>query len=204
MIRNARIVLILTTIVFALTSTGCIGRFAAFNRFLSWNQKVDPDPYTQEAIFLVFTIIPVYETLFLADLIVFNSIEFWSGENPMVSDAEYQKTVQSGDERAVQTVRRAGNLKSMTVEYYRKGKLDRTLVLSRQAGQSEFDGILVKQNGTAEAFRIQSGTDGLVLSRFDPADGPIITVFNGPDLDRLSRQVAEIIGSQTPQVASAH
>ena len=34
-------------------------------------------------VFLAFHIVPVYEVAYLADILVLNSIEFWSGSNPV-------------------------------------------------------------------------------------------------------------------------
>jgi hypothetical protein len=65
--------------------TGCIGPFNAFNGMVHWNQKVTDSKWGNEAIFLGLFIIPVYEVMFLADLIIFNSIEFWSGSNPIAA-----------------------------------------------------------------------------------------------------------------------
>ena len=40
--------------------------------------------WANEAIFLGLNIIPVYGFAYLADIVVFNSIEFWTGESAEV------------------------------------------------------------------------------------------------------------------------
>lgn len=57
-----------------------------------WNQGVS-NKFVNELIFLAFHIVPVYEIAYLADALVLNSIEFWSGSNPTASIGEV-KTVQ--------------------------------------------------------------------------------------------------------------
>ena len=65
-----------------LTTPSCIGSFSLTNRLLGWNQNVG-NKFINELVFFAFWILPVYEVCALADVIVLNSIEFWSGTNPM-------------------------------------------------------------------------------------------------------------------------
>lgn len=70
------------TISLSLVSTSCIGSFSLTNKLLSWNQQVG-NKFVNELVFFAFWIIPVYEISALADVLVLNSIEFWSGSNPV-------------------------------------------------------------------------------------------------------------------------
>ena len=65
----------------------CIGSFALFNKVKNWNEHVG-DKFVNEIVFVAMWILPVYELCFTADLLVLNSIEFWSGENPALAQAE--------------------------------------------------------------------------------------------------------------------
>lgn len=88
-------------IVLAISSsmmfTSCIGSFALTNNVLSWNKQVG-NKFVNTLIFTAFWIVPVYELSILADALVINSIEFWSGSNPVTAetkiidgkDAKYQ------------------------------------------------------------------------------------------------------------------
>ena len=64
--------------------TSCIGSFALTNKLLSWNRSIG-SKIVNELVFIGFWILPVYEVSALADVLVINSIEFWSGSNPMAS-----------------------------------------------------------------------------------------------------------------------
>lgn len=66
----------------AMLSTSCIGSFALTNKLLAWNRSVS-NKIVNEIVFIGFWILPVYEVSALADILVINSIEFWSGSNPM-------------------------------------------------------------------------------------------------------------------------
>ena len=67
--------------------TSCIGSFAMTNKVLSWNKQVG-NKFVNELVFFAFRILPVYEVTSIADLLVINSIEFWSGTNPMTASVK--------------------------------------------------------------------------------------------------------------------
>lgn len=76
-----------------ITMTSCIGSFSLTNRLLGWNQHVG-NKFVNELVFFAFWILPVYEVSCLADVLVLNSIEFWSGSNPM---AKGDKIIEGND-----------------------------------------------------------------------------------------------------------
>jgi hypothetical protein len=64
-----------------LAVSGCLApanNWKTFNSLTTWNEKVTDNKWYNELIFLGLNIIPVYGIAFLADEIVFNSIEFWN------------------------------------------------------------------------------------------------------------------------------
>ncbi|MDD2961598.1 MAG: DUF3332 domain-containing protein [Muribaculaceae bacterium] len=75
-------VAIVLAISSSLMFTSCIGSFALSNKVLSWNKQVG-NKFVNELVFFAFWILPVYELTVLADVVVINSIEFWSGSNPV-------------------------------------------------------------------------------------------------------------------------
>lgn len=77
----------------SMLSTSCIGSFALTNKLLTWNKTIS-NKFVNELVFFAFWIIPVYEVSAFADVVVFNSIEFWSGNNPVA----YGKKVIDGQD----------------------------------------------------------------------------------------------------------
>lgn len=71
----------------------CIGSFSLTNKVLSWNHQVG-SKFVNELVFFAFWILPVYEVTSLADLFVINSIEFWSGNNPVEASVKVVDTDQ--------------------------------------------------------------------------------------------------------------
>ncbi len=67
--------------------TSCIGSFSLTNKLLAWNKTID-NKFVNELVFFAFWVLPVYEVSALADVLVLNSIEFWSGENPVASSKQ--------------------------------------------------------------------------------------------------------------------
>jgi hypothetical protein len=61
----------------------CLGPNRLFNKLHDWNLGATENRWANEGIFLVCTIIPVYGVCYLIDIVVLNSIEWLSGENPM-------------------------------------------------------------------------------------------------------------------------
>lgn len=70
------------TLALTLTGTSCIGTFSLTNKLLSWNRQVG-NKVVNELVFFAFWVLPVYEISVLADSLILNSIEFWSGNNPV-------------------------------------------------------------------------------------------------------------------------
>lgn len=64
--------------------SSCIGSFGLTNKVYTWNKSVG-DKFVNELVFLVFCAVPVYEFAVFIDAILLNSIEFWTGDNPVAA-----------------------------------------------------------------------------------------------------------------------
>lgn len=72
--------------------SSCIGSFGLFNKVRDWNSGISDSKFVNELLFIALHIVPVYEICYFADIVVLNSIEFWSGSNPVAKAGEV-KTV---------------------------------------------------------------------------------------------------------------
>jgi hypothetical protein len=86
-----------TFTVGTLSTTGCFGKFAAFNSLREWNGKFSKNKFINWLVFLVLNIIPVYGILFIGDALIINSIEFWTGSNPIALGDTYRETDANGN-----------------------------------------------------------------------------------------------------------
>jgi hypothetical protein len=73
-----------------LTATSCIGPNNAFNGVTAWNTRVTDSKWWNELIYVGMWVVPVYEVVFTLDVLVFNSFEFWGGENPIDAPGKYE------------------------------------------------------------------------------------------------------------------
>lgn len=85
---------IVATLLCSMTMSSCIGSFRLTNSVLKWNNQVG-SKFLNEVVFFAFWVLPVYEVTSLADLLVLNSIEFWSGRNPLEASTKIVTTGES-------------------------------------------------------------------------------------------------------------
>ncbi len=82
--------------------SSCIGSFGLTNKLLDWNKGVD-SKFVNELVFIAFHIVPVYPIAVLADILVINSIEFWSGDNPVADVGSVKKVETNEGTYAIET-----------------------------------------------------------------------------------------------------
>jgi hypothetical protein len=95
--RARRLRTVVATAVLAgflpLTTAGCFGQFQVTRKIYAFNKEVSPDKWVRWLTFVVLNFIPVYGFGVLVDAVIANSIEFWTGKNPVVADAGTEKIV---------------------------------------------------------------------------------------------------------------
>ena len=87
-IRNSALM-----IAAAFMLSSCIGSFQLTNKVKDWNESLG-DKFINEVVFLAFHIVPVYQICMFADGVVFNSVEFWTGER-LVADAGERQMIKN-------------------------------------------------------------------------------------------------------------
>ena len=109
------------------TQTGCIGNSNLTRSLLSWNEQVS-NKWVNELIFVGLNMVPVYWFSLMGDAFVFNSIEFWTGKNPVtrtrggVDDVALQ-SFQSGDRRLEVERVRVETGQELRLRGYEQGEL---------------------------------------------------------------------------------
>jgi len=110
------IALTLMISMMAMTTTGCIGRMGLTGKVMEFNLSVTEQKWGRELVFLVLYIVPVYPISGAIDLIILNSIEFWTGTNPVSGETRLalagdQKHVVAPDgTEAISTLREDGSI----------------------------------------------------------------------------------------------
>ncbi|MEM6729997.1 MAG: DUF3332 family protein [Myxococcota bacterium] len=86
----------------AATSAGCLGQYALFNKVQDWNATIG-DKWVNSVVHFAFWIVPVYPITLLGDLLIINTVEFWSGSNPVGASAKV--TIERGENEVVVSIR---------------------------------------------------------------------------------------------------
>ena len=141
----------------SLMLSSCIGSFGLWNNLKGWNEGVG-NKFVNEVVFLAFHIVPVYEVAYLADILVLNSIEFWSGSNPIAEVGTIRHIDGENGEYTVRT-----NEDGYTI--IKKGEENKPLDLvynkekhtwyAEAEGQS-FELVTMNDNGTV-SFKDENG-----------------------------------------------
>lgn len=141
-----------------LLTNSCVGSFGLFNKLASWNKSATNEKFLNELIFLIIS--PAYAVCSVVDALVLNTIEFWSGSNPVAQRVGKTFEVQGQDGRyyAVTTLKDGYSIKKPTGEVikfiYNK---------DTKTWQEEENGIVTdlfrfNDDGTVQAF-LPNGTD---------------------------------------------
>ncbi len=80
------------TLCMGISLVSCYGPFKLTSSLHSWNGQATSDEFVNALIFVGLNIIPVYGIAALADAIIFNTIEFWTGVNPIAMKAGEKET----------------------------------------------------------------------------------------------------------------
>jgi len=125
-----RIVAAIVVGSFLTVTTACYGPFNLTKNVYHWNSNIKGssevnEKWMKEFVFFGMIIIPVYMFSALLDAFIFNSIQFWSGNNPV-------KANEAGGDEATRVVRLGGLTVTMaendggtTVTYERNGIVER-------------------------------------------------------------------------------
>lgn len=73
---------VLAGMALLLGSAGCYGKFGLTKKVYDWNGSLG-DKWLVWLVFLLLAFFPVYGLCLFIDALLFNTIEFWTGNNPM-------------------------------------------------------------------------------------------------------------------------
>ena len=115
-----------------------------------------------ELVFIALHIVPVYEIAYLADVIVFNSIEFWSGSNPVASNETKEIKGENGDYLVTSnengyTITNKEDNQSMDLVYNKESKTWNAVTETEN-----IELVKMNDNGTV-SINMQNGTSMTVM-----------------------------------------
>jgi hypothetical protein len=159
-LRN-RIVAAIVVGSFLTVTTACYGPFNLTRNVYHWNSNIKGssevnEKWMKEFVFFGMIIIPVYMFSALLDAFIFNSIQFWSGSNPVKADDAggdgATRVVRVGEVTVTMVERDRG----ATVTYERNGIVERRAIIETNATGYR----LIDETGAllAEAEKGQDGS----------------------------------------------
>jgi hypothetical protein len=182
---------VISFILLSFLTAGCYGSFSAFSRLKSWNQRASNEPWANEVIFLILNVVPVYGVTLLADAILFNSLAFWTGDNPM----DHVRFTKDGNRKAIQEFSDDEKGKNMKLMFYDNGFLQQTLTLHQDSGSSIYTGTIVGTKETRTDFLVEVKARGIHIVSSD-GSGKLTSRFYPPDaLDKVGAKVSRLYGS---------
>jgi hypothetical protein len=63
-----------------LGTSSCLGPDRLYGSIKNWNVGLSKQDWVNEAVFLAMVIIPVYPIALAGDVLIFNTIEYWTGD----------------------------------------------------------------------------------------------------------------------------
>lgn len=149
-------------LVGSVLSSSCIGSFSLFNKYAKWQCNMTGNKFVNAIV--GFILMPIVGSVCLfVDSVVLNTIEFWSGENPVASNVGKTQQVLGSDGvlYAVKTLENGYEVTSPSGE------------VSYFIYDKQQDMWSLQQNGvTRELFRWNA--DGTITTVL--ADGQLLTV----------------------------
>jgi hypothetical protein len=140
-----------------LGTSGCFGSFNLTRKLYGFNKDVSKEKFVRELVFLGLNIVPIYGVAGFIDVVVANTVEFWTGENPisMTGSIKVDSTT---------VVKRVGVVKDgeriMTLSTFKSNKLVATTTMSLRSGATSMTFETVLADGRTEAYVVALNAHG--------------------------------------------
>lgn len=153
---TTRIISLLVALILLVNIAGCYGSFALTKKLYDWNGNAG-DKWMDTVVMWVLMWVPVYSACGFIDVVVLNTIEFWTGSNPVTMQEGQQKTqFAANNGKTYKIVSQKNNLSITETSGPDKGK-SITLTYSPQ------DGIWIMNDGNASSVIASIGNKNLRL-----------------------------------------
>ncbi len=114
---------LMVLVVLATSLQGCYGKFALTRKLYAVNGEIS-DKFLRSGLTWAFLIFPVYGVVGLADFLVFNTIEFWSGKNPVAEGEKDFRYVDGSDRYDIHAKKRGDDVTYTITHYNFDGYVD--------------------------------------------------------------------------------
>lgn len=149
-----------------MAASSCIGSFGLFNKVLDWNQQATGNKFLNWLIFILIS--PAYVLCGVADIFVINSIEFWSGTNPLAENVGKTESIMGSDGKlyAVTTLEDGYEVKGPDgqIVNFTYDKEENTWSMVQDGKKTTL--LKIKDNDTAQIYLNDGGTMDVPLNEY--------------------------------------
>lgn len=153
-------------------TSSCVGSFCMFNKLAQWNKEATKYKFVNELLYIVIS--PAYAISMLADGLILNTIEFWSGDNPMASNVGKTQNIMGNDGNyyAVKTLKNGYEItnqdgEKLTLTYDKKTNSwsENGNGISRELFRFNNDGTIQASLPNGEKINVTQDAAGLYEAR---------------------------------------
>lgn len=138
--------------------SGCFGKFAITRKVYDLNASVH-DRYLRNVVTWAFIIVPVYGVAGVIDFVLFNTIEFWSGRNPVTAGVK-SFHYSSGDQLFNVMAVKSGETITFTIDRYQSGSYQDSLTIKSDLTERNSTATL-RQPGKVTEYVAQGLANGV-------------------------------------------
>lgn len=153
------------------SNLACFGSFNLTRKLWGFNDTVSDSKWIKWLLFLGLTIVPVYSIAALVDALVLNSVEFWSGKNPVAAN-EVREDTRVVEGKTVHTVMTARHLR---IEIAEPGK-----------------DLQIFEVSASDDGAVATDGSGKILSRLSAGDDGQVVVSDGDGRELFHRSASEV------------
>ena len=161
MFKQVVIALLIATMT--LMSVGCYGSFNLTKKVYNWNGSLG-NKWVVELVFLAAYVVPVYGIAGFIDAVILNSIEFWTGSNPVAANV-------SSEDGTNVTFNKEKN--EMTISYAGK-----TFIVTREDGKS----VVKDSEGNVLATAVSDANGNMNVV---DAQGNVLSSYNSSEVSAM-------------------
>lgn len=188
--RILKAVALMLVVSVGFLSSGCFGKFQLTRKVYEVNKSME-EKYSRSALTWVLVIVPVYAIAGILDFVVFNVVEFWSGQNPLDQQAA-TRVYENGKDRAVLTIGREAGATVATLEQFRDGVRISTLRI-RDDGSGSVTADVVENGKVTRRMTARIEADGSATVATAGA--------SGPEIARVSRASVQVWAARVSRAA---
>jgi len=131
---------------FPLATTACFGGFNLTRKIYKFNDTISKDKWIEWLAFVVLVVVPIYGIGILVDALLANSIQFWTGDNPIAMGET--RTIEGEDGQVAElTLGESGEIDVLITET--DGTTSRLTLVREDAAVAAYDadGRLIARAG---------------------------------------------------------